>query len=160
MKHIRAAMMGAMLVFGGAALAAAQQSTPTPTPQTQHSGKFMRGRGGFGGGERVLLKGITLSDAEKASLQNVRAKYRPQLQALRHQEKPQMEAARAARQRGDTAALRQIWQQDSPRREQAKQIMTAERNDMRNALTPANQARFDANVKILERRATKHGSRA
>ncbi len=160
MQHIRTALMGAMLVFGGAALAAAQQTTPAPTPQTQHSGKFMRGRGGSGGGERVLFKGITLSDAEKASLHDVRAKYQPQLRALRQQEKPQMQGARAARQRGDTAALRQIWQQDSPQRQQAKQLMTAERNDMRHALTPANQSKFDANVKILERRATKHGGRA
>lgn len=160
MKHIRTALMGTMLAFGGSALAAAQQATPAPTPQTQHSGKFARGRHGFGAGERVLFKGITLNDAEKASLQDVRAKYQPQLQALKQQEKPQLEAARAARQRGDTAALRQIWQQESPQRQRANQLMTAERSDLRNALTPGNQTKFDANVKILERRATKHGGRA
>jgi Spy/CpxP family protein refolding chaperone len=162
MQHIRSALAGAMLVLGGAALASAQQATPTPAPQSQqqsqHAHRPHRGRSARGA--RALLKGITLSDAEKANLKNVHAKYESQLKTLRAQSKPAFEAARAARQRGDTAAARQIMSKAAPQREQMKQLMQSERNDLRGALTPAHQATFDANIKKFESRATKRGARA
>ena len=162
MQHIRSALAGAMLVRGGAALASAQQATPAPAPQSQqqsqHAHRADRGRGARGA--HALLKGITLSDAEKANLKNVHAKYESQLKTLREQSKPTFEAARAARQRGDTAAARQIMSKAAPQREQMKQLMQSERNDVRGALTPAHQTAFDANIKKFESRATKRGARA
>ena len=46
MTHIRSALAGAMLMFGAAAVASAQQQTPAaPTPQAQqHSSMHARGR--------------------------------------------------------------------------------------------------------------------
>ena len=160
MQHIRTALAGAMLVLGGAALASAQQATPTPQSQQQTQRPHRQHREFGARGERGLFKGITLSDAEKANLKTVRAKYQAQFKALREQAKPTMEAARAARQRGDTAAARQIMSKAAPQREQMKQLMESERNDLRGALAPANQAKFDENVKNFESRSTKRAGRA
>ncbi len=152
MPAIRSALVGALLVLGVAVTATAQQATP---------GQHKRGgRGGPEYGQRALLKGITLSDAEKANLKAVDAKYASQMKALRTQNKPQLQAARDARQRGDTAALRQIWQNGAAERAQSTTLMQAERNDERAALTPANQTLFDANAKKFDTRATKRAGRA
>ncbi len=159
MIHIRSTLVAALLVFGGAAVASAQQSTPAPTPapQAQHvkRGQHARHQRGIFArkARRRLFKGITLSDAEKANLKSVRAKYAPQMKALREQLKPQLEAARDARQHGDTAALKSMWSKSATQRTQIKQLLESERNDVRGALTPANQAKFDANVKAVEQRA-------
>jgi Spy/CpxP family protein refolding chaperone len=109
---------------------------------------------------KALFKGIQLSDAEKASLKSVREKYAPQMKALREQAKPQLQAAREARQKGDTAALKQLWANSSAQREQTKQLMNAERTDLRAALTPDNRAKFDANVQQLEQRLSKRADKA
>jgi hypothetical protein len=158
MFNMKYALTGALLLVGSATLASAQQPTATPTDsQAVHA---MRGRGGRGmmkgarGLRGQLFKGITMSDAEKANIKNVHAKYESQMKALREQFKPQMQALRDARQRGDTAALKQLWQKAAPQREQTKQLLTAERNDLRAALTPANQATFDANVAAIQKQAT------
>jgi hypothetical protein len=95
---------------------------------------------------------VTLSDAEKTNLQAVRAKYAAQRQTLRTQLRTQAQNAKAARQRGDTAALRSIRASLQTERQTLGQ---AERNDVRNALTPANQAKFDANLKRVEARAAR-----
>jgi len=156
MSHIRTALAAAMLVAGSAVVAAAQQPT-APAPQAHGQ----RMRQGFGPGMRgQLFKGITLSDADKANVKAVQAKYAPQMKALRAQFKPQMEAARQARQRGDTAALRTMWQNSAPQREQTKKLLDAERNDLRGALTPENQVKFDANVKQFSQHAAQRAGKA
>ena len=157
MTHIRTALAAAMLVFGSAAIAAAQQASPAPAPRAQ--GQHMR----RGFGPRMgsqLFKGITLSDAEKSNIKNVQAKYAPQMKALRGQFKPQMKAAREARQRGDTAALKTMWQNSAAQREQTKKLLEAERNDLRAALAPENQVKFDANVKQFEQHVAQRAAKA
>lgn len=168
MTHIRSTIAAALLVFGGAAVASAQQSTPAATPapaahaRHAHRGQHARGqRGMFARNVRhQLFKGITLSDAEKANLKAVHAKYAPQMKALREQLKPQIAAARTARQNGDTAALKAMWSKSSAQREQIKTLLESERNDLRAALTPANQAKFDANVKQFEQRVADRATKA
>jgi len=147
MINIRYALTGAMLLIGSATLASAQQ----PTHPHAARGKHAQGAHGMMGA-RGLFKGITLSDAEKANLKAVRTKYASQQKALREQFKPQMQAARDARQRGDTAALKALWEKSAGQREQTKQLMLAERNELRAGLTPANQATFDANVAAMQKR--------
>jgi Spy/CpxP family protein refolding chaperone len=113
-------------------------------------------RGGPGmGADQMLLRGITLSDAEKANLKAVHQKYAAQMKAINQQYKPQNEQIRAARQRGDTAAVRSLMAQNSGERDQMRSLMTAEQNDIRNALTPDNQAKFDANVANMKNRMAK-----
>ena len=163
MINIRSTLAAAALVFGGAAVAAAQQPTPAQGAQQQRSGRAARNeRGQFRPAaiRHELFKGITLSDAEKANVKNVQAKYAPQMKAVREQLKPQTQAAREARQRGDTAALKAMWQKSAAEREQIKTLLDSEKNDLRAALTPANQAKFDANAKQLEQRVAKRATRA
>ena len=156
MKHIRSALIAGLVTFGGAAVASAQQATPAPAPGAHaHHGHFRRGEG-F---QHQLFRGITLSDAEKANIKAVREKYAPQMKGLREQLKPQLQAAREARQRGDTAALKTMWAQSAAQREQVKKLLEAERTDLRAALVPANQAKFDANVKELEQRIAQRAGR-
>jgi protein CpxP len=145
MINIRYALTGALLLMGSATLASAQQPTRPQGKQVRHA----PGTNQLGA---QLLKGITLSDAEKANVKAVQSKYASQMKALREQFKPQTQAARDARQRGDTAALRELWQKSAGQREQTKQLMLAERADLRGALTPANQTTFDANVAALDKR--------
>lgn len=162
MIDIRSALAATMLVVGGAAIAAAQQSPPATAPGA-HAQHGQRGRHmgqGFGPGVRgQLFKGITLSDAEKGNIKNVQAKYAPQMKALREQFKPQLQAAREARQRGDTAALKAMRNKSAAQREQTKKLLDAERNDLRAALAPENQVKFDANVKQLEQRVAQRAEK-
>lgn len=147
MINIRYALTGALLLFGSATLASAQQPKGV---------RHVPGAQELGG---QLLKGITLSDAEKGNVKAVQSKYASQMKALREQFKPQMQATRDARQRGDTAALRELWQKSAGEREQTKQLMLAERADLRAALTPANQTTFDANVAALDKRVAARGAK-
>lgn len=153
MKHISSAVVAGLLVFGSAAVAAAQTAQ---VPQASHAhaqrGGKHAGPGRRGGG--ALLRGIQLSDAEKANLKNVNAKYAPQLKALREQYKGQGKIAK-----GDTAAMRQRWEANAPKREAMKKIMSAERADLRAGLSPANQAKFDANAKQMEERFAKRAEK-
>ena len=154
MLNIRSAL-AALLVFGGAVALQAQQST---TPAQAHAKRGMRGGPGMGA-ERALLRGITLSDAEKANLKAVQTKYAAQFKSIREQYKPQHEQIRAARQRGDTAAVRSLMQQNSGERDQMRTLMQTERADLRAALAPANQAKFDANAATLKKRFAEHAGK-
>lgn len=160
MINIRYALTGALLLVGGAAIASAQQ--PTTPPKDMHGMHAPGARGMMGerGLRGQLFKGITLSDAEKTNIKAVQTKYASQMKALREQFKPQMQAVRDARQRGDSAALKELWQKSAAQREQSKQLMLAERNELRAALTPANQATFDANVAAFEKKAAEHAQNA
>jgi len=158
MINIRLALAAAAITVGSAALASAQQTTAPQDVHRNHvtrpdSAHRMKGARGLRG---QLFKGITLSDAEKANLKAVHTKYAAQMKTLREQAKPQLQAARDARQRGDSAALKEIWQKSAGQREQTKQLLTAERNELRAALTPANQTKFDANVAAFEKRVAEH----
>lgn len=162
MTHIRSALAAGLLVIGSAAVATAQQSPPIDRGHGRHAQMGQRADSthrGFGvrNIRGQLFKGITLSDAEKANIKTVHQKYASQMKALREQLKPQMDAARQARQRGDTAALKGMWEKSAAQRQQTKKLLEAERNDLRAALTPENQVKFDANVKQLEQRVAQRG---
>jgi Spy/CpxP family protein refolding chaperone len=70
---------------------------------------------------------------------------------------------KAARQRGDTAAVRALREQNKPQREaeraQMKKVMDAERADLRAALAPQNQAKFDANAQQVAQRMAQRGGK-
>ncbi len=150
MHHIRSAIAG-LLVFGAAAVASAQATTQAP-PVGQHA-HGMRGKKGPGA-EETLFRGIQLSDAEKANIKNVNAKYAPQMKAIRQQMKSQGKVAR-----GDTAAMRARWEANAPQREQMRKLLEAQRADLRAALTPADQAKFDANAQRIQERVAKRAAK-
>jgi Spy/CpxP family protein refolding chaperone len=140
------------LLLSAVAIVPAQQPTPVSAPapraRAHRTARPQRGKQ-F---DKALLRGVTLSDAERTNLQAVRAKYAAQRQTLHTQLRTQAQNAKAARQRGDTSALRSIRANLQTERQTLSQ---AERNDIRNALTPANQAKFDANLKRVEARAAR-----
>ena len=162
MFNIRVALAATALSLGSAVVVSAQQQTAQQGVHQNHAQRPDSAHRRFGArgfrGQAQLFKGITLSDAEKANLKTVREKYASQMKATREQSKPDMQAMRDARQRGDTAALEALWQKGAAQREQNKQVMQAERNDLRAALTPANQTKFDANVVAFEKKAAEHGN--
>lgn len=157
MKHIRITL-AALLALGSASVVAAQQA-PNPAHRGAHAvrGKHAGPRVRAG---RALFRGITLSDAEKANLKAAHENAAKQRQALREQLKPLREAMREARQRHDTAAMRALWEKAAPQREAMKRLAETQRADIRAALTPENQAKFDANLADLQKRMAQRGDSA
>lgn len=162
MKHIRTTF-AALLVVGAATAAVAQQGQPPAAGAHGTHGaqagsrKGPGGRGDFGMRSNGALRGMTLSDAEKANLKAVREKYAPQMQAQmqaqREKFKQSHEAMRAAKERGDTAAFRALAKENATaRREAMQQLATVQRADIRAALSAENQAKFDANVERMKTR--------
>ncbi|HEX3533567.1 MAG TPA: Spy/CpxP family protein refolding chaperone [Gemmatimonadaceae bacterium] len=137
MSTVRTLALGALMLVGVAGVSAAQS---TATPRRPEAGSYRRGPGGGFG------RDLNLTDAQKAQIKAIRAKYQPQNQALRAQAKPYMDAAKAARQKGDTVAFRSNM-------EKAHQVMqnasyrTQEQAEIRAVLTPEQQAKFDAQAK-------------
>jgi periplasmic protein CpxP/Spy len=151
--------LGLALVVGAAGVAAAQSAQPNARPDTtnhEHRGwNGQRGdhRGGMGG---ALLKGINLTDAQKARLKAIRkdhesagTKNREQFDAVRKE-------IRDARERGDTATARakmaEVRTQMERQREQ--QIAT-----LRTILTPEQQKQLDANIATMKEHAAQGGHR-
>jgi Spy/CpxP family protein refolding chaperone len=111
-------------------------------------GPGFEGRGAQG----MLFHGIALSDAEKARVKEIHAKYKAEGKPIREALRPAMQEARAARQKGDTAAARAAFERTKADRDKMKTLMERERTEIRSALTPANQQKFDANVQELAKR--------
>ena len=75
MKAFRIAALGVALLAGGTAVAGAQAATQAPTQQGGPGG----GRGGF----NRTLSGIELTEAQKAKVAEIQAKYQPEMQTIR-----------------------------------------------------------------------------
>ena len=113
-----------------------------------------------GKGQNGLLRGVKLSDTEKAKLKEIHGSYRTRTQALRESLKPAMQDARAARQKGDTASVRAVLERTSGDRATFRALMERQRTDLRAALSPEHQTQFDANVRQVNQRhaaKAKHG---
>ena len=156
MSSVRTLALSALMLVGFAGISAAQS---TVTPQARpDSGFHRRGvragemRGRKGG--REFGADLNLTDAQKAQIKAIHAKYKPQNEALRTQAKPYMDAARAARQKGDTAAFRSNMEKARQVMQGGQSFRTQETAEIRAILTPAQQAKFDARQKAMaDRRA-------
>ena len=133
MKVIRIAALAAALCAGITSIAAAQGK-----PEPQGKGEMRRG-GGMGG---MLLKDITLTDAQKEQIKTIREKYMPQQMELR-------KAAQATGSSPDEATRGKMMDL------QAKQVA-----DIRAVLTADQQAVFDKNLAEMKARmaARRNGS--
>ena len=135
------------LSFGAVGVASAQA---TQQPQAREHAERGGWRGGPGG---ELLKGITLSPDQKAKLQEMRKT--EQSKASREQFRKAMADARAARQRGDTAAAKA---QMKTLREEMQKMQEQRVASIRSILTPDQQRTFDGNLaqwkeRVAQRRA-------
>lgn len=131
-----------------ASVAGAQAAAPA----APHGRRHAMGPGFEGRGVRGLFRGMTLSDAEKAKVKEIHAKYENEGKAIRDAMRPAMEQARAARQKGDTAAARAAFEQTKSDRDRMKALRERAQAEVRSALTPENQKKFDANVAELAKR--------
>ncbi|MDB4887410.1 MAG: hypothetical protein JWN79_2848 [Gemmatimonadetes bacterium] len=158
MRKSRVIALVVASLVSSAALAQAQ-SAASPAQGARHEMRGgMPGERGRGG----ALRGIKLSDAEKARLKTIHGKYATEGKSLRESLKPAMQEARAARQKGDTAAARAVWDRNKGARDQLTALRTREQAELRAALSPENQKVYDANVaQRAERRAewAKNGGR-
>ena len=141
----RSLALGAMMLVGVAGISAAQSTT---APQARaDSGAYRRGP--RGGGEfrgREFGRDLNLTDAQKAQIKAIRQKYQPQNEAARSQAKPFIDAARAARQKGDTAAFRSNMEKA---RQVGQSVRTQETAEIRNVLTAEQRTKFDARQKEM-----------
>lgn len=146
-SHVLAVVVASLV--SAASFAGAQAPAPGATAPRQamkHQGDGVRGmRGG-------ALRGLTLSDAEQAKVKEIRERQKAELAAMRTSMQPVMDEARALRQKGDTAGLRALHERNKGRHEQLQALQAKYQSEIRAALTPANQAKFDANVQAQAKR--------
>jgi Spy/CpxP family protein refolding chaperone len=139
-------------------IAQAQSNAPQRERQRGTMGREARG----GRGRAGLLRGITLSDAEKTQMKAIRTKYAAEAKSLRESMRPAMRDLQAARNKRDSAAVKSAWDGAAGDRQKLQALMQRERAEFRTALTPEHQKVFDANVKSLEQRRaewSKNGKR-
>src|SRR5689334_5180442 len=140
-SHVIGIAIVSLLIVGS--VAEAQTATPgVPQARQQRAGRLERGRG-------RLLRGIKLSEAEKARVKEIRGKYQTESKALRESLRPAMQDMRAARQKHDSVAMKAAWDRTAADRQKLDALMQRERAEIRTALTPEHQTQFDANVKQL-----------
>ena len=150
--------LGLALIVGAAGAAAAQGTRPDARPDSARrergEAKGERGERGMrrGGRDGALLRGITLTDAQKTRIQELRKSQQPEMQKTREQFGAVMKEARDARQRGDTATAR-------AKMTQVKTAMDAQRDrqiaSLRTILTADQQKQLDANIASFKERAAK-----
>jgi Spy/CpxP family protein refolding chaperone len=133
MKVIRIATLAAALCVGLTSIAAAQSTEPQP------QGREGRRGGGMGG---MLLKEITLTDAQKSQVKTIREKYLPQ----------QVELRKAAQAVGGPP--------DEATRTKMMDLQTKQAAEIRAVLTADQQAQFDKNLAEMKARmeARRNGS--
>ena len=124
MKAIRIATLAAALCVGMTSVAAAQGVPP------QGQGEMRRG-GGMGG---MLLKDITLTDAQKNQIKTIREKYMPQ----------QLELRKAAQATGGPP--------DEATRAKMMDLQNKQAAEIRAILTADQQATFDKNLAEMKSR--------
>jgi Spy/CpxP family protein refolding chaperone len=145
-------MLAALVAITGSAVAQAQGGPPGPRGM---------GRGGPGGGmmlDRVLFKDITLSDAQKAKLEELRIAEREKMRADsgRGRGGENFEAIRTARQNGDTATANRLMAEQRAKMDEQRDVRIA---TLRTILTSDQVAQFDANVAEFKKRESEMGLR-
>src|ERR1700704_1835098 len=127
MKAIRIATLAAAFCVGMTTVAAAQGTEP------QGQGETRRG-GGMGG---MLLKDITLTDAQKAQIKTIREKYLPQ----------QMELRKAAQAQGgppNEASRSKMMDLQEKQAAEIRAVLTADQQVVFDKNTADMKARMDA----------------
>ena len=99
---------------------------------------------------------MNLTDAQRAQIKAIRTRYRAQNKATRDQAKPFIDAARAARQKGDTAAFRSNMEKA---RQVSGGVREQEMNEIRAVLTPEQRTKFDAAAAQRKEKFAKRGGK-
>jgi protein CpxP len=102
----------------------------------------------------MLLRGITLTDAQQQRIAAIRGEQRQQMEASREQSRTAMEQARAARERGDTVAANAAFRQLRARMDQAHDREAAA---IRDVLTADQRKEFDTTRAEMAERMKQRG---
>ena len=154
MNKSRAIAFVVAMIVSTATIGGAQAASPR-APGSARAGRAANA----GRHQKGLLRGVQLTEPEKSALKEIHGSYRSRTQPLRESLKPAMQEARAARERGDTAAVRAAVERTKGEREQLRTLMGQQKADFRAALSPANQRQFDANVQQASQRRAAKGKR-
>ena len=138
--------LGLALSLAGTAVAQQPQDGQRARRGGERAGQAEGRRGGPDG---ILLKDITLTEGQRTQIAQLRRTQREAMQADREKNRGQFEELRAARERGDTAAMRKAF-------EARRAVMQQEREQhiaaIRNVLTAEQRVQFDKNVAELKTR--------
>jgi Spy/CpxP family protein refolding chaperone len=126
MKIVGIAALSVALLVGGAAAGYAQGG--------QQSGAAPSGMRGGNRMMTTLLEGITLTDAQKAKIDSISAKYRAEMPAFTPGTRP-----------------------DSATMARRRELMQQETAEIRSVLTPEQQKVFDENVARMRERMQRRG---
>ena len=147
-------MFAAVALALVASAAGAQQATAPTTPKAgtdtrTHAGHRADGRKGRDreAMRRASLRGVDLTDAQKAQLKTLREKYKGESKPIVDRMRPALQDARAARQKGDTAAARAALARTEADRTALAGILERQHAEMLTILTPEQRAKLDANAK-------------
>lgn len=168
MTKIRSTILALALVAAAGSVAQAQNA-PTDRARVERSQrsdsakKQMRGarqmRGKRPQAINVALRGIQLTDAQRAQVTAIQKKYQDQFKAMRDSAKPAPNVARDAKQNRDTAAARAAFSRMQARRAGMEQLQAQQRNEIRAVLTAEQQKTFDQNVTEMQARGERRGRR-
>ena len=153
-KHTMTMGVALALSLGGAGIAAAQSTTPAERPRAEQGDRGPGAR--RGGPDAMLLKGVTLSSEQKAKLDEMRKSDREKMEKNRGAMRGTFEQARAARERGDTAAARSLMEKARGEMDQRRDQRFAA---IRSILTADQQRQFDANVSQWKQHANDRKAR-
>lgn len=156
MSRFHTIALGLALCAGTAMTANAQTASSATradtTAITGHHNRHQERRSARERGDQALFKGIDLSSAQKTRIDSIRSKYRGESQSLREQMEPAMKDARAARQSGDSAKIKEARANMSTSRDKMMALRKQEMGEIRGVLTPDQQSTFDKNVTKLQSR--------
>lgn len=146
-----------LALCAGAAMTANAQAASTATKAdttaiTRHHDRREMRRGARERGDNALFKGIDLSSAQKAKVDSIRSRYRSESKSLREEMGPDMKNARAARQSGDSAKIKEARDSMASSREKMMTLRKQEMGEIRGVLTPEQQSTFDKNAEQLQSR--------
>jgi Spy/CpxP family protein refolding chaperone len=145
-KTMMAMGLGLALTVGAAGANAQATTKPDAGRHEGGRGAWQKGkRGGEGFGGR-LLKGITLTDAQKAQLKEKREANAPQQKAFREQMRTAFGEMRAAREHGDSAAMQSARSKMEQLRKQGSEVRERQLADLRSILTADQRAQLDKNL--------------
>ena len=144
--------LGLALSVAGTAVAQQPQDRQRPPRGGERVGE-MKGR--RGGPDGLLLRDITLTEGQRTQIAQLRKTQRDAM-ANREKNRAQFDELRAARQRGDTAAVRKAFETRRAAMQQEREQHIAA---VRNLLTAEQRVQFDRNVAELKTREAQRAER-
>ncbi len=129
MSLIKYAVAG-LALCASASIASAQGGPPMGGPPMGGQ----QGQGGGRGMQAMLFEGVTLTVAQQAKIEEIRAKYRPQMQALR------------------PAEGQQAGPPDESTRKKMNELQEHQTHEIRELLTDDQRKVFDINVSAMKKR--------